>query len=458
MAIGHNMEKPSDGKQKPFLKPVGRWTVGLTVALALAIGGIALSKVFQVTALSSTNKIPTPTPLPDPAVSALGRLEPEGEVIQLSAANSLDGSRVLTLNVKEGDRVRQGDVVAVLDSLASKKAALEQAKQQVKVAESRLEQVKAGAKSGEIIAQQATIARLQAQLHGDRKTQISTITRLESQLQGEISTQQATIDRLEAEVNNAQVEAQRYEQLSADGATSDSIRDTKRLTWETSVKQLAEAKANLKKTVDTLQEQINEAKATLQRSVDTGLEQISEAKANLNRIAEVRPVDLQAAQADVDSAIASVEKANADLDLAYIKSPINGQILKINTRPGEKVNDKGIADIGQTNQMYAVAEIYESDIKKICLNQPALITSDAIKQELSETENPPQSLELHGKVAQIGLQIGKKDILDTDPAADIDARVVEVKIRLNPEDSQKVAGLTNLKIEVKINTSKCEQS
>jgi HlyD family secretion protein len=53
-------------------------------------------------------------------------------------------------------------------------------------------------------------------------------------------------------------------------------------------------------------------------------------------------------------------------------------------------------------------------------------------------------------VDHIGLQIGKKDVLDTDPAADTDARVVEVKIRLDPEASQVVAGLTYLQVNVKI--------
>ena len=47
-----------------------------------------------------------------------------------------------------------------------------------------------------------------------------------------------------------------------------------------------------------------------------------------------------------------------------------------------------------------------------------------------------------GTVDRIGLKIGKKDVLDTDPAADTDARVVEVEIRL--DDPQQVAGLTNL--------------
>jgi HlyD family secretion protein len=57
-------------------------------------------------------------------------------------------------------------------------------------------------------------------------------------------------------------------------------------------------------------------------------------------------------------------------------------------------------------------------------------------------------------VAEIGLQIGKKDVLGTDPVADADARVVEVKIRLDPSSSKQVADLTNLQVNVVIDTSK----
>jgi HlyD family secretion protein len=49
------------------------------------------------------------------------------------------------------------------------------------------------------------------------------------------------------------------------------------------------------------------------------------------------------------------------------------------------------------------------------------------------------------------MQIGKKDVLDTDPAADIDTRVVEVKIYLDEASSKKVADLTYSRVIAKIN-------
>ena len=341
---------------------------------------------------------------------------------------------------------------------------------------SNLAQVKAGAKTGEIDAQKSTIARLEAQLRGDVATgqatvarfkaqlsgavatQQETIARLEAQLRGDIATQQETIARLEAQLRNAQTEYQRYQQLYQNGAISASILDSKRLavdtaqdqvneakanlnrTKETLQQQIEEAQANLKQTRETLQQQINEAQATLNKTTATIPQQINEAKANLTRIAEVRPTDVQAAQAAVDKALASVEKAKADLETAYVRSPKSGRILKIHTRPGEAISNQGegIFKLGQTDQMYAVAEVYETDIGKVRLGQRATVTSDALTGKLQ------------GTVDQIGWEVGKKDVLSTDPAAATDVRVVEVKIRLDPTSSQQVAALTNLQVTVEI--------
>ena len=45
-------------------------------------------------------------------------------------------------------------------------------------------------------------------------------------------------------------------------------------------------------------------------------------------------------------------------------------------------------------------------------------------------------------------KIKKQDILQSDPTADRDARVIEVKVRLKPQDSAKVDGLTNLQVRI----------
>jgi HlyD family secretion protein len=376
----------------------------LAQLLIVLVAGIGISNLLLFR-FSSKNSPPVASKS-NPAIIAvtgLGRLEPEGEVIHLSAPTSIQGTRVKRILVKEGEKVQLEQVVAILDTYESRLAALNRAKQQVKIAKARLAKVKAGAQTGEITAQQATIARLEAESRG------------------EIAAQQAAIARLEAELSNAEAENRRYEELYQTGAISASARDSKRLPMQTA------------------QQQLKEAKATLKRTVASYREQIAQAKATLNRIVEVRPEDVRLAQAEVDDAIAQVQQAQADYNLAYVRSPINGKVLKIHTRAGEIVSNQGIADIGKTNQMYVVAEIYETDIKKVQIGQQATITSVAFPGKLQ------------GTVSQIGLQVSKQNVFDVNPQADTDQKVVEVKIRIsNPEDSQRVARLTNLQVQVMI--------
>ena len=82
-------------------------------------------------------------------VTALGRLEPRGEVIKVSASGAAEGNRIDRLLVKEGDMVKTGQAIAILDSRDRLSAALDQAQEQVRVAEANLAKVKAGAKNGE---------------------------------------------------------------------------------------------------------------------------------------------------------------------------------------------------------------------------------------------------------------------------------------------------------------------
>lgn len=384
-------------------KPLSRQVVSVVATAALAVCGFAGFTVWR----SQPQPAPPPSTTTEPqpkTVTALGRLEPQGEVVKLSAPSSVEGSRVETLRVREGDRVSAGQVIAVLDSRDRLQAAVEEAQSGVRVAEANLAKVRAGAKQGELQAQRATISRLQAEQGGD------------------IAAQAATVERLQAELRNAQVEDQRYQALFQQGAISESQRDSKRLT------------------VDTAQEKLQEAQVTLERTRSSKQEQILEARATLDKIAEVRPVDVEAAQAEVTSALASLKRAQANLDQAFIRSPRPGQILKIHTYPGEIVSSDGIAEIGQTGAMYAIAEVYESDVSQVRPGQPVTVTSDSIPDTLK------------GTVEYVGLQVKKQDVINTDPSANIDSRIVEVKVRLNRDSSQKAAKFTNLQVKTVIQT------
>lgn len=388
---------------RTFPKYILRPSVAIGIIASLFVGGISFYIVKRWQNYVNSETQAPATQLPQlKTVTALGRIEPQGKVIKLSAAVSAEGSRVEELLVKEGDRVKAGQVIAILNSRDRLQAELKEAQEQVKVAQANLNRTQAGAKRGEIAAQKAAIARTEAER------------------QGNINAQAATIERFQAQLRNAQAEDERYQQLYQQGAISASQRDSKRLNLETAQKSLQEAQAQLNRTQSTSQQQVKEATATLEE------------------IAEVRGVDVEAAQAEINRAVAAMNLAKVNLKQAQVRSPQNGQVFEIHTHPGELVSNDGIADIGQTNQMYVVAEIYESDIGKVHSGQQVRILGDYLP------------IELQGIVDRKGLQVRRQNVINTDPVSNIDNRVVEVHIRLDETSSRKAATLTNMQVKAVI--------
>jgi HlyD family secretion protein len=369
------------------------------IALALVALGVSFWLVIgrsNNSASSTATDAPSPngkTAEPKRGISALGRLEPQGEVIKVASPSALGTSRIVKLMVKEGDQVKQGQVVAILDSYDRSVAALLQAQSQAQESDRNLANVRAGAKSGDIVAQEGNVQSAEANINSFR----------------------ANAARIQAELQIAERDFNRFLQVYKEGAISQTVLDSYRLRMETLQGQLLQA-----------QQQIQQAEFQLKQSV--GL---------LSSVREVRPTDIQFAEAQLQTAIVNVKRAEVDLDLAQVRAPIDGQVLKINTKTGEVVSQaNGVIDLGNTNQMYVVAEIYETDIGRVKVGQGAAIASEAFEGEIK------------GKVETVGLRIAKNDVLGTDPAAKTDVRVIEVKIKL--DDSKKVSGLTNLQVRVKI--------
>jgi len=204
---------------------------------------------------------------------------------------------------------------------------------------------------------------------------------LVAKLESSVVAEEATIVRLRASLANAELEAQRSQDLFDRGVMAVSDRDRAKV-------------------------QADVARAQL----DSELAQLNVVK-----------VDLRRAQIEV-------ERAN-------IRSPIDGQVLRVHTRAGEKVGADGIVELGETHAMYAVAEVYETDIARVKVGQKARVTSAALPRELT------------GTVERIAMKVGRKLIVDDDPAAARDVRVIEVEVKL--DDSAAAAPFTNLQVEVR---------
>lgn len=162
------------------------------------------------------------------------------------------------------------------------------------------------------------------------------------------------------------------------------------------------------------------------------------ASAQLASLREIRDVDILVAEKEVLAAEAAVVKADADVDASQLRAPVAGRILRIHTHPGERVSDVGILELGNVRQMQAVAEVFEADVAILEVGMDAEIKLEATSELLT------------GRIAEIGFMVARKVVLTNDPVSDTDARVVEVRVNLNAEHLERVARLSNARVEIRI--------
>ena len=135
------------------------------------------------------------------------------------------------------------------------------------------------------------------------------------------------------------------------------------------------------------------------------------------------------------------DKNNIKIDLynSQLRSPIDGFILGINTKVGERPNNEGILDIGSSQKMEALIEVYESDIGRVFISQ---------KVELSSENGGFQKI-LKGKVIRISPQVKQRKVLSTDPTGDADSRIIEVLVKLDQESIDIVKNYAGMKVIAK---------
>ncbi len=160
------------------------------------------------------------------AVVALGRIQPNGEVIKLSVANAQD-SRVDRILVQEGDRVKRNQVIAILQGIDRKQADLRDALADVKLREIELGRVTQGdIKKSQVVAQNAAITKIQAQLTSTKKQQLAALASARSRLQNAEADyqRQDRADReglglltAKAKLANAEAEYRRRSQFNRSG-------------------------------------------------------------------------------------------------------------------------------------------------------------------------------------------------------------------------------------------------
>jgi HlyD family secretion protein len=383
---------------------LARWKFKKTlIALSLLVAGGAVASYAAIvgqTAKGGDAKTEVKRP---PAVSALGRIEPISEIVNLGAGFSPD--RLESLFVGRGDMVKKGDLLGYLGSYSEQIAQRDFYRAQLEEARARL--------AAEI---DLNLSRIEsAEIHQKQIMEVSPLR---------IAAQDATIASLQAKLANDQDIYNSQSQLFSRGVSSRRLQDDQKATVLQGEANLVSANARL-----------TELKRQFEIDQIDADSQIRLARAQLERSKAEFPI------ASLERQVAS---ADARARRLALYAPIDGQILNIKIKPGEDAAGGSILTMGDTRSMRAVAEVYETDIAAIRVGQRATVTSFALLQPVA------------GKVARIGHMVFKNDVLNVDPAARADARVVEVWIDL--EEQPLIRQLTNLTVDVRINTQEADVS
>lgn len=221
-----------NGKDRSSSTRSSGWRPGwplrmLTVVFLLLLGGViglyfqgpALRAVFDWTRLEPgagarqpialpVDRVPTAARVAAMAtgdVVALGRLQPYGGIVSVALPQGAGDARVDRILVSAGDTVAEGDVVAVLDSLAIYGAALTSAESTLAIRRAALARTK--------VEVAATEAELRAQLRGAKAALAAAERELERvrSLFDRGTVTQATLDDAERAAETARADLDRLE-------------------------------------------------------------------------------------------------------------------------------------------------------------------------------------------------------------------------------------------------------
>lgn len=376
----------------------GVWWRPFLLAAGLAVVGVAGAIGLLGNTSTATKEVAARDVASAPAsVGALGRIEPGSEVIEVGAA--ID-DRLASLHIAEGDSVEKDAVLGHLASRAERLAERDHIAAQLHEAE-RLH-------AAETRLGEAAIREMELRVR--RAAEVT---------EPSVAAQRARVQSLEVELANSREILAGRERLISSGSTTKRNVDDQRTVVTRNERSLSVEQKELERLRTEL-------------SVDglTARTQLERARAELTRAQ---------ASTGVESLRRQLEVAEARVHLAEVTAPIAGQVLKIMIQPGARVASAPILKMGDTREMHAVAEVYETDIGAVKIGQSATIRSRALPKPLS------------GKVVRVGRMIFKNDVIGVDPAAKVDARIVEVRIRL--DEPALAAGLTNLSIDVVIDTA-----
>jgi len=297
------------------------------------------------------------------------------------------GGRVTQILVNEGDEVKVGQVIAVIQdqevdqqlqaAIAQVNAARQdeaQARLQVSVAESR------------ILESQANLAQAKEDSQGRVSQAESTVAASRTQIaqaKAQVLQAQAEVRRAASQLKLAKSDRERYAELGAEGVISRQQLDQVQTAADTAQATLETARATLVAqiaAVKTAEEQLNAVQGSLAQTRSTSINATIRSNQLLayQQQKEQAQTQLMAAKAKVQGAIASQQQLQKRLDSFTVKSPIDGTVQDRPIEPGAVVTSgKTLLTVINPQAVYLRAYVPEGDIGKIYPGKSARVFLDS---------------------------------------------------------------------------------
>lgn len=278
--------------------------------------------------------------------------------------------RVLGINAREGDSISKGESVVMLDQ-EDALANLQQAEAGLQSALIQLSQAKTNAKVTRI---QTSAAVEQAKSSLQSAVAKLKVTKRPSRNQ-EMLVAENNVSSAKANLDNAESNYRRNQQLVKQGAISESDFDTVKSQYLMSKAQYKSAQDQLSLIKEGGR---SEDILSANSQVSVAKEQLRTAKANLSNNM-LRIEDVKAALANVEHAKAALALAKQQLSYTYVKSTISGQLSSRATEPGQVIAaGQTLGEVVNLKSLFFKGDISEKEIVGVHSGQVVKVAVDAI--------------------------------------------------------------------------------
>jgi membrane fusion protein YbhG len=359
--------------------------VPLLVLIVIAAAGVFAWRTFF-----------TAPPIPDSIVTLSGRIEGDDSAI----APKVNG-KILDIRVREGDSVRPGDVIAILDDAQIRaqedqaRAALESAGAQAQSARDQIAVLKQQVLQNQLQTNQAVTdaeGRVR-QARADLATARANLVKARAMIavsEQNIAVAEAGVAKAKAGLALSQATYRRDTELVRQGAISEAEMDTARAARDSDEANLRSAT----KAVGAAREQLAAAQAdatSAATAIEAARGALTTAQANLAnpgiRSAQTAAVQKQIVQQEsvIAGATAQVAQARAQLAEAeanrrdlVIRAPFAGTVVTRAAEPGEVVTaGTALVTLLNLDQVYLRGFVPEGEIGKVKIGQPAHVYLDS---------------------------------------------------------------------------------